>query len=572
MPNAGPIPVAAGPSSYGWGVPRRVAAVACCLALGACSSSSTAPRVPTQIAFLVQPGTEVAGHAMTPGVQVAIEDASGHVVTTATAAVTIVLGPTALSGTLSGVSTVSAVHGVATFPSLSINIVGTGYTLQAMAGAFTPVTSARFNVTPGPAAQLVFTAEPSATVAGRALAPVSVTALDSESNVATGFKGAVTIAFGTNTAGATLSGTLTTVAAAGAATFDNLTVSGAGAGYTLVASSAGLATTSQPFAVFPTGATGIDYNGGPIIYTPKVAALYWSASPVYNGGPQPGTFGAPTADQSLIAYFLQHLGGSPLFNILTTYFDGTDTYVQNVLTYTQYWADSSAPPAAPSDGAVQAEIERGFSNGTLTYDPNTVYAVFTGTGVNLGGEFGTRYCAYHSYFFDGSGRDVKYAVMPYDQDYVGGCSLFATTSPNDDPAADAEVGVLTHELAEATSDEHLDAWYVDSGANSGEEMADLCAWLFGSYSYAANGTRYNQVLGGKDFLVQMLWVNDVTAQGNPVGCQQSWVSTGAAIRRAAPLALRGTPRRALGTDRRHIMRPFSAATATAAHILRRPGG
>src|SRR2546422_1771980 len=64
--------------------------------------------------------------------------------------------------------------------------------------------------------------------------------------------------------------------------------------------------------------------------------------------------------------------------------------------------------------------------------------------------------------------------MPHDIDFFD-CNAL-TGSPNDDPAADAEVNTLAHETEETNTDEDLNAWY----DNSGNENADKCAWNFGA--------------------------------------------------------------------------------------------
>ena len=51
-----------------------------------------------------------------------------------------------------------------------------------------------------------------------------------------------------------------------------------------------------------------------------------------------------------------------------------------------------------SDSAIQAEILSGFASHALTYVPDTIYAVFSARGVNLGGGAFTQYCAYHGSF------------------------------------------------------------------------------------------------------------------------------------------------------------------------------
>ena len=274
------------------------------------------------------------------------------------------------------------------------------------------------------------------------------------------------------------------------------------------------------------GNTGINYHGGPILYTTNVVAIYWSASPLYTGGPDPATTptGSGASDGSLVGYFLSNLGGSPYFNINTTYFDGAGTHIQNVVNYTQFWAsNTNLPPTDMSpvgDDAIQAQIEAGFADGSLTYDPSTLYAVFTGSGVNLGGGFGSQYCAYHGYFVDAQLRNVKYAAMPYAYQFPNGCSALSG-SPNNDFAADAEVNVLAHETEETTTDENLNAWYDFIG----NENADKCAWNFGATHLTSNGSTANVTIGGKDFLIQMNWVNASTGNGRhtqPVGCKQSW--------------------------------------------------
>lgn len=249
------------------------------------------------------------------------------------------------------------------------------------------------------------------------------------------------------------------------------------------------------------GGTGITYHGGPVIFQQKVAAVYWGTSVIYNGGPTPGTTGTGAQDGSLVGFFLRNLGGSAYFNINTTYFNGTGTHVQNSVTYSQYWADNAAPGAKVTDAQLQAEVVKGLSSGALTYDPNTLYHVFTGPNVNLGGGFGTQYCAYHSHF-TWNGLDVKYSAMPYDLTFPNACSALSG-SPNNDSAADAEVNTMAHETEETTTDEDLNAWF----DRRGEENADKCAWMFGTTYVSANGAVANERIGGKDFLVQMNWIN-----------------------------------------------------------------
>src|SRR5439155_1454380 len=91
--------------------------------------------------------TAVAGAAITPAVQVTVQDAQGNTVTTATTSITVAIGTNPPSGTLSGTTTVAAVNGVSTFANVSINNPGTGYTLTASATGLAGTTSGSFNIT-----------------------------------------------------------------------------------------------------------------------------------------------------------------------------------------------------------------------------------------------------------------------------------------------------------------------------------------------------------------------------------------------------------------------------------------
>ena len=258
---------------------------------------------------------------------------------------------------------------------------------------------------------------------------------------------------------------------------------------------------------------GIYYHGGPIIYAQKVAAIYWSTRTIYPGGPAPGTQGPGSGDGSLVGFFMSHLGGSPYYNINTTYDDGVGTHIQNSVTYTQYWAaNTNVPlPLVPVlDQQIQDQVIAGFTSGNLTYDPNTLYLVFSDALVNLGGGFGIVYCAYHGNF-SWNGNDVKYGAMRHDIDFFD-CNAL-NGSPNNDPAADAEVNTLAHETEETNTDEDLNAWY----DNAGNENADKCAWDFGATYTTSNGSTANMQVGGSDFLVQQNWVN-----ANGGGCRLSW--------------------------------------------------
>jgi hypothetical protein len=205
--------------------------------------------LPAKLQLLQQPGNTAAGASITPAVTVQILDSLGNL-TTSTANVTLAIGSNPGSGTLGGTLTVAAVNGAATFSNLSINKVGTGYTLSASGTGLTGVTSSAFNITVGAPTKLQFSQQPGNTVAGVVIAPaVTVKIVDASGNP-TSSTANVSIAIGANPGSGTLGGTLTVAAVNGTATFGNLTIDKAGTGYTLAASSTGLTSaTSNAFNI-----------------------------------------------------------------------------------------------------------------------------------------------------------------------------------------------------------------------------------------------------------------------------------------------------------------------------------
>src|SRR5207244_48334 len=218
----------------------------------------------TQLAFTGQPSNAVAGATITPVVQVSAQDALGNTITSFTGNVTVSIANNAGGGTLSGTVTIAAVNGVASFSTLSIDKVGSGYTLTASATGLT-TTSGPFAITPAAAKQLAFTAQPTDVPAGAPITPaVQITARDQFGNTASGFTGNVTVAIGNNAGGGTLWGTTRQAAVSGAATFGTLNIDKTGTGYTLTASSTGLAvTTSIGFAVTAAAATRLVFTVQP---------------------------------------------------------------------------------------------------------------------------------------------------------------------------------------------------------------------------------------------------------------------------------------------------------------------
>ena len=213
--------------------------------------------VATKLVFNTQPANSSAGQAISPALQVYVEDASGNVDTLDDSNVTLTIGTNPGTGILGGTVTMAAVNGVATFSSLFITQVGMGYTLSAADGSLTVATSGAFNITPAAPYQLAFSQQPTTTVAGQAIGPaVTVQVLDQYGNlVTTDNTDQVTLGIASGPGIFTSGATATATVSAGVATFGNLVLDTAGS-YTLSESATGgitgLASTS--FVVTPNAA------------------------------------------------------------------------------------------------------------------------------------------------------------------------------------------------------------------------------------------------------------------------------------------------------------------------------
>jgi streptogramin lyase len=109
---------------------------------GLSSPFAVTPAAATHLAILQQPPSSV-GVNKAFGLQAAIEDQYGNIVTSASNTVSVAFAYNPYGATLGGTLTATAVNGVVTFSNLTINKKGTGYTLQlSSAGLVGVMTSA----------------------------------------------------------------------------------------------------------------------------------------------------------------------------------------------------------------------------------------------------------------------------------------------------------------------------------------------------------------------------------------------------------------------------------------------
>ncbi len=200
---------------------------------------ATLSTTETDLVVTQQPPTSItagSGFALT----VQAEDGSGNLITSFNGTVTVALASNPGNGTLGGTLTATATNGVATFSGLTITNDASGYTLVATSGLSGEGFTSAITVTPAAATQLVITEQPPATVGLNSAFGLEASIEDQYGNVVTTATNTVSVAFATNSTGATLGGTRSVTASQGVASFSNLTINKTGSSYTLRVSSSGL--------------------------------------------------------------------------------------------------------------------------------------------------------------------------------------------------------------------------------------------------------------------------------------------------------------------------------------------
>jgi uncharacterized delta-60 repeat protein len=104
------------------------------------------PAAATQLVITQQPPASVVVNGRF-GLQVAVEDTYGNVVTSASNTVRVALANNPTGAKLGGTVSVNASQGVATFSGLTINKVGSGYTLQLSSSGLSGAVTSAINVT-----------------------------------------------------------------------------------------------------------------------------------------------------------------------------------------------------------------------------------------------------------------------------------------------------------------------------------------------------------------------------------------------------------------------------------------
>ncbi len=232
------------------------------------------------------------------------------------------------------------------------------------------------------------------------------------------------------------------------------------------------------------------YHGGQLINTPTVYIIWYGNWNQGNGSDTP-------AGQQIVRDFVNSIGGSPYFNINTSY--STNGYViTGGVNNGGETTDAYSQGSRLRDSSVLTVVNNAITSSQLPYNANGVYFVLTSTDVNETSGFCRLYCGWHTAATPSAGH-VRYSFVGNANRCLSGCAA-QTTSPNSNAGVDGMISVIAHELEEATTDPDPRSGWADSG---GAENADKCAWTFGHAQYqVANGSWANMTLGSRNFLIQ----------------------------------------------------------------------
>ncbi len=236
----------------------------------------------------------------------------------------------------------------------------------------------------------------------------------------------------------------------------------------------------------------IAYHGGPVVHGTFNVYYIWY-----------GNWSSNTA-LDILPELASNIGGSPYYNINTTYFDNTGTHVSNSVAFGGSFVDSYSRGKNLTDNEVKRIVNDAIGGAKLPKDENGLYYVLSSSDVNETSGYCMDYCGFHKNA-QIQGAKIRYSFVGNPDRCPDQCMMLnKTASPNGNPGADTMASIIAHELNGAVSDPDGNAWYFDANHFEG---GDQCAWSYGSTVTMPNGSKANVTLGTRNYLLQRNWVN-----------------------------------------------------------------
>jgi hypothetical protein len=273
------------------------------------------------------------------------------------------------------------------------------------------------------------------------------------------------------------------------------------------------------------------YHGGSVMRNVTLHTIFWAPNGYrFDGSPSQGVLGY----EPMVKQFLQdvaHDSDAPgnAFSTLTQYSDwhgpgstqlSYDPAVDSVDVTDPYPPQSRQCPspsgiaACITDLELQREIDKVAGTSSASRGLSNMWFIFLPPDVDTCTELGTcatnAFAGYHSEFDFASGPTV-YVVVP---DPLVEFTPSPGSDPQGNPEAESTIDTVAHEAEEAITDPYGDAWMDPNGF----EVADKCETgpQNGTpLGYAPDGSPYNQVINGHQYLFQDMWSNGAS------GCVQT---------------------------------------------------
>jgi hypothetical protein len=262
------------------------------------------------------------------------------------------------------------------------------------------------------------------------------------------------------------------------------------------------------------------------VATPTVVELTYHSGPVMLGQVNVyliwyGNWASNTANNAFTSYtrhFVQNVGRTPWYNILSSYRDASGNHPGSNVVLAGEIVDNYSAGTTVDGSNLFSIVQRSLSR--FPASSNAVYFVIPSSDVNVPG-LCSSWCGYHTWGYSGS-TVIKHALVPDATKCGYSCGVASSgASLSGNHAADAFMSVFAHELVESVSDPQGNG-YIDT---RGQENADKCAWTFGNQFFTSSGAVANMNIA------------DSSGNSKPYKIQQNWVLASGSVHGHCALSL-----------------------------------